>query len=173
MSLTMIATSPFHRMKQCLAKIERKRGALKENIYRLRKDRINLERLLDNKQEILDKLTELSPNIISTTTELTTEISSNSRDFKNLNWALQELEIDIEEKVANIYDSNIYIEAALKEIGHYQTAYEQIKKNYQIPDDWDEKDFEEGEVEEHIKMAFLHAVRDVTMTGRLNVGTHE
>ena len=46
-------------------------------------------------------------------------------------------------------------------------------KNNNVPADWNEKDFEEAEVEEHVKMAFLHAVRDVMMTSKLNVGTHE
>jgi hypothetical protein len=32
---------------------------------------------------------------------------------------------------------------------------------------------ERAEIEEHVKTAFLHAIRDVEMTGRLNVGTHE
>lgn len=182
MSLTMLGTSAFHRMKQCLAKIERKRGALKENIYRLRKDKIALERLIDKRDSLKEELNkilnpkEVEPNPLEGNYD-TTAVSTHRIDIdvrvKELNWSLQEIEIDIEEKVAGISDSNIYVEAALKEIGHYQTAYEQIMKNCQIPEDWNEKDFEEAEVEEHVKMAFLHAVRDVSMTGRLNVGTHE
>lgn len=160
MSLTMLGTSAYHRLKQCLAKIERKRGALKENIYRLRKDKISLDRLIHNRKQLLD--------LIEHPVEDTTE-----NDLKELNWDVQMLDIEIEEKIANLCDSNIYVEAALKEIGHYQTAYEQILKNNNIPENWNEKDFEEGEVEEHVKMAFLHCVRDVMMTGRLNVGSHE
>jgi hypothetical protein len=55
----------------------------------------------------------------------------------------------------------------------YQDAYKQIVRSYDIPDNWSEDDFEKTEVEEHVKTAFLHAVRDVQMTGRLNVGTCE
>jgi hypothetical protein len=181
MSLTMLATSPFHRMKQCLAKIERKRGALKENIFKLRRDKIVLDQHLDERAGITDEIEKLQSQLNSAliedkSSEETSVAPSPSYiqdSIKQLNYKLQLLEIDIEEKVANITDSNIYVEAALKEIGHYQTAYEQIMKNHNISEDWDEKDFEEGEVEEHIKMAFLHGIRDVMMTGRLNVGTHE
>ena len=204
MSLTMLGTSAYHRIKQCLAKIERKRGALKENIYRLRRDKINLDRLLfirDKLRTNIDGLNNSTINIKdiklmsrptppsngpppdgppeescpNTSIPISIETTSLNKDelLQELVWQLQEIEIDVEEKIANISDSNIYVEAALKEIGHYQTAYEQIMKNCNIPADWNEKDFEMGEVEEHVKMAFLHAVRDVMMTGRLNVGTHE
>ena len=79
----------------------------------------------------------------------------------------------MEEIAANIADSNLYIEGALKEIGMYQDAYSEIKESYDIPDDWDEEDFEKCEVEEHVKTAVLHCIRDVEMTGKINVGTHE
>lgn len=185
MSLTMLATSPYHRMKQCLAKIERKRSALKENIFKLRRDKIELDQHLDTRDGINEDIKKLQDQL--DTVRLEDNVNSNSDEkvsvapsgdyleqtIKQLNYKLQLVEIDIEEKVANIADSNIYVEAALKEIGHYQTAYEQIMKNHNISEDWDEKDFEESEIEEHIKMAFLHGIRDVMMSGRLNVGTHE
>ncbi len=181
MSLTMLATSPFHRMKQCLAKIERKRGALKENIFKLRRDKIVLDQCLDTRKSIQDdikqKQSQLEISRIEVGSDEKVSVAPSPSyledTLKQLNYKLQLLEIDIEEKVANITDSNIYVEAALKEIGQYQTAYEQIMKNHNISENWDEKDFEENEVEEHVKMAFLHGIRDVMMTGRLNVGTHE
>jgi len=153
MSLHMISQSPYRRLKQCLAEIERKRQALKENIFKLRKERVELDKLIAKKQRWFDGETELDDI---------------DRDFE-----LQLLNIEIEEKVANIGDTSIYIEGALKEIGMYQDAYNEIKESYNIPDDWDEDDFEKCEIEEHIKTSFLHAIRDVEMTGRLNVGTHE
>lgn len=178
MSLTMIATSPYHRMKQCLAKIERKRSALKENIFRLRREKVELDRLASRRNRLSKAIADAQSkkHLELTVTDTTADTSSGNPIDDKLQdqiWGLQLLEIDIEEKVANISDSNIYVEAALKEIGHYQTAYEQIMKNNNIPEDWDEKLFEESEVEEHIKMAFLHGVRDIMMTGRLNVGTIE
>jgi hypothetical protein len=157
MSLHMISQSPYRRLKQCLAKIERKRGALKENIFRMRRERIEMDRLVHKRSQLEEELN--SPD-------------ENTDPFE-LELRISELNIDIEEKAANIADSNIYIEGALKEIGMYQDAYNEIKESYDIDDDWDEEDFERCEVEEHIKTAFLHAIRDFEMTGRLNVGTHE
>lgn len=153
MSLNMISQSPYRRLKQCLAQIERKRGALKENIFKLRKERVKLDRLLFRRDELLSKLN----NSFSSETDF---------DLRDTN-------IEIEELAANVSDTNLYIEGALKEIGMYQDAYQEIKESYTIPDNWDEEDFEKCEVEEHVKTAFLHAIRDVEMTGKLNVGTHE
>lgn len=158
MSLSMIAQSPYRRLKQCLAKIERKRGALKENIFKLRREKIELNKFLRKRDTIKDSI-KTSPE------------DDPTRD--DLYFDLELIQIDIEEKVANISDTNIYVEGALKEIGMYQDAYNQIVKNYHIPEGWSEDDFEKMEVEEHVKTAFLHAVRDVQMTGRLNVGTCE
>ena len=65
------------------------------------------------------------------------------------------------------------MEAALKTLGMYQDAYEQVRTANNIPERWDEKDFEKAEVEHHIRAAFRLAIRDVHMTGRLNVATCE
>jgi hypothetical protein len=157
MSLTMIASSPYHRLKQCLAQIERKRGALKENIFKLRREKIALDKFVDERDELNAKLT----------------ATTDPAEVKKIQYRLLELEIDIEEKVANITDSNVYVEAAIKEIGINQDAYKQICKNHSIPENWDEKNYEENEPAEHIRMAFLHGVRDLLMTARLNVGTCE
>jgi len=158
MSLSMIAQSPYRRLKQCLAKIERKRGALKENIFKLRREKIELNKLLRKKDKMKDEIKCLPEN---------------DDKLEDLFFDLELNQIDIEEKVANISDTNIYTEGALKEIGMYQDAYSEIIETYNIPKEWDEEDFEKTEVEEHVKTAFLHAVRDVQMTGRLNVGTCE
>jgi len=160
MSLNMISQSPYRRLKQCLAQIERKRQALKENIFKLRKEKITMDRLIYERDDLVSKLNDNSE-------QWTAEQKTYFR------FDLENKIIEIEEKVSNISDSNIYIEGALKEIGMYQDAYDEIKTSYNIPDNWDENDFEKCEVEEHVKTAFLHAIRDVEMTGRLNVGTHE
>jgi hypothetical protein len=158
MSLSMIAQSPYRRLKQCLAKIERKRGALKENIFKLRKEKVALNKLLRKREQTKEEIK---------------DIGKSASELEELYFDLELAQIDIEEKVANISDTNIYIEGALKEIGMYQEAYSEIVKNYNLPSNWNEEDFEKMEVEEHVKTAFLHAVRDVQMTGRLNVGTCE
>jgi len=160
MSLNMISQSPYRRLKQCLAQIERKRQALKENIFKLRKEKIAMDRLIYERDDLVNKLNDDSE-------QWTAEQKTYFR------FDLENKIIEIEEKVSNISDSNIYIEGALKEIGMYQDSYDEIKTSYNIPDNWDENDFEKSEVEEHVKTAFLHLVRDVEMTGRPNVGTEE
>lgn len=157
MTLAMISQSPYRRLRQCLAQIERKRGAVKENIFKLRKDRIELERLLINKEQTL----ELIKNHEDT----------GVRDLLILDVA--ETNIFIEEKAANISDSVLYVEGAFKEIGMYQEAYSEIRETFNIDQNWDEEDFEKMEVEEHVKTAFLHAIRDVSAHGALGMGTLE
>jgi hypothetical protein len=160
MSLHMIAQSPYRRMKQCLAKIERKRSALKENIFKLRENKVELDRYLYKQKKLLNKIADI-------------EEGKEDGDPVLLNFDLQDLDIKIQKLAADISDSNVYIEAALKEIGMYQESYEEIRESYDIPKKWDEGDMERREIEEHVKTAFLHAIRDVEMTSRLNVGTHE
>lgn len=143
MSLNMIDAGPYRRLKQVLAQIERKRAALKEAAFKYQKDRV--------KYDILTK------NILEEQDTLKQEL----------------LCIEQAELATNIADGKLYIEACLKEIGMYQEAYKEICKNYNIPEQWDENDYEEAEIEHHIKMAFTNGIRDVMMTGRLNVGTME
>jgi len=159
MSLNMISQSPYRRLKQCLAQIERKRSALKENVFRLRRDKLEMDKLLYLKNKLENKLKNCE--------------FEEDQDPQDIQFKIDSIEIDIQEKASGIADSNLYIEGALKEIGMYQEAYNEIKESHNIPDAWDEEDYEKAEIEEHVKTAFLHAIRDLEMNGRLNVGTHE
>lgn len=144
MTLTMLAdASPYRAIRQCLAQIEKKRGAVKENRFKLLKDKVNLEKLQSewqNEDDIFEK---------------------------------QLKEIEIEQLIANIGDTMLYIEGALKSIASFQSSYFQICKNKNIPEDWDERDMERAEIEHHLRIAFLHAYRDVMAHGRLGMGTLE
>jgi hypothetical protein len=151
MSLNTITQSPYRNLKECLDRIERKRIVIRKNMFELRRQQVKLQRLLKEKEEKED-------TVVSSTI---------------LTLDLEELDIGIEELEFNIADTNVCIEDALKEIGMYQQAYDEIKEHYSIPDNYDENSFERYEVEEHIKTAFLHAVRDVGMTGMLSVETHK
>jgi len=101
MSLTMIAASPTHRLKQCLAQIERKRGALKENIFKLRREKINLDEKVYCREKFQRQLS---------------SFSEGSDEWFDLTFKIRTLEVEIEEMVSNISDTNVYVEAALKEI---------------------------------------------------------
>jgi len=146
-SLTMVASSPYGRLKQCLAIIEKKRSALRDNLFLLQKQRNKSKRLNLEKQMVTKD------------------------EFYEIN--IEKIDIEINEIQCLISDAMLYIEGAIKDLGSYQDAYLQIKENYKIPDDWNESHYEECEVQEHIKLAIQHAVRDKTMTGRINVGTQE
>ncbi len=118
MSLTMLCDSPFRRMKQCLAQIERKTGALREAYFDMKK-----------------------------------------KAFKVQQWEKAGDEysmIKAEEGRVGMASSQDSIEHAMREINMFQTAYEDIREQYGIPEDWDEADFEESEAENHIRMAFRY-----------------
>jgi len=146
-SLTMVASSPYGRLKQCLAIIEKKRSALRDNIFILRKQR--------------NRIKKLNVNICE----------EPEGRFQDIN--IESFSLEIEEIQCSIADSTLYIEGAVKELASYQDAYVQIKTSHHIPDAWSESHYEQNEVEEHIRLAFQHAVRDKMMTGRINVGTQE
>jgi len=150
-TLSMISSSPYGRLKQCLATIEKKRSALKENLFLIQKNTLAIQRLT-YKKIILQDIEHLNQDQI---------------------YEINELDIKIQEITSMVADSVLYIEGALKEFISYQDAYFQIKKSHNIPDDWNELDYEQSEISEHIKLAFQHAIRDKIMTMRINVGTQE
>lgn len=83
-----------------------------------------------------------------------------------------EIELQIWKVNSDIADSTTYIESALKELGAYQQRYYEVMKNHNIPENWDEEDFERAEIEHHIKAMFRNAIRD-RMQGTHNNGTME
>lgn len=168
MSLNMIAQSPYRRLKQCLSQIERKRGALKENIFKIRQDRIKLDKLLYQR-----KLTEEKIDRINSGEKIINIKTGEVFDVTMLSFKIEEMEIKIQKIACSMSDCNIYLEGALKEIGLFQEAYNEIKENFNILDEWDEADVENSEIEEHVKTAFLHLIRDIEMTNRINCGTSE
>jgi hypothetical protein len=52
MTLTMLSDSPYRRLRQCLAEIDRKNKALSEVYYKLKKDKIKARRLEDKGDEL-------------------------------------------------------------------------------------------------------------------------
>ena len=66
-----------------------------------------------------------------------------------------------------------YIEGALKEIGIFQDAYEEIRRNNNIPEEWDEEDAEKDEIKHHIRQAFRQSHRDMVISGSISQGNAE
>lgn len=147
MTLGMLEAGPYRVLRQILAQIEKKRAALKEAIYNMEEKKLEWEDL--NKS----------------LSELTTEGLPECIDERKINLKMDKIDSDI-------VDSTTHIEAALKELGAYKERYEEVKKNNEIPDDWNEEDFENAEVEHHIKAMFRNAIRD-RMQGSHNMGTME
>jgi chromosome segregation ATPase len=172
MTLTMLSdVSPFRVLRQCLSQIENKRSALKENRFKILKDRNRLEKL-QTTHEIMIKDLEALENSMATLEE-PDQIRKCELEYADLRYKLQDTQIKIEEIASRISDSMLYIEGCLKEIASFQSSYEQIRKNNNIPEDWDEEDMEQAEVRSHVRTAFLHAYRDVSAHGRLGMGTLE
>lgn len=86
----------------------------------------------------------------------------------------QELKLlDVAEQDGIIESSRPYVEGALKDIANLQDSYDQIRKTHNIPVNWDESDFEAGEIEHHVKALFKLAYRDFLATGRVSVAACE
>ena len=176
MTLTMLNdVSGYRMLRQCLAQIETKRSALKENRFKILKDRIRLEKFQMEK----DYLEAEQKNLLITITDISVETNNDSeirrlkKESNDTKFKIMNYDIKIEELASKISDSMLYIEGCLKDIASFQSSYEQIRKNNNIPVDWDEKDAEEAEVKHHVRLAFLHGYRDIMSNGRLGMGTLE
>ncbi len=145
MTLTMLngAGNPYRLLRQTLSEIDKKRSALKENTYRLKKTKIKLFKLEEKYRNEKD-------------------------DFDK-----QLIKLKIEQKQSQIQDSMLLIEGALKDIASFQDAYEQIRTHHNIPENWDEKDMEEAEPAFHTRRAFELLYRDLIVNGRPGMGTIE
>lgn len=144
MTLNMVCNSPYRQLRQCVAQIERKTQALKENHFKYRENEIHQA-----------------------------EIQEALRDRELDKFARARLENELVKLVSDMADGAVYFEGALKELGSFQQAYTEIIENNNIPKDWDENDVEEAEIQEHVRQVFILGLRDMVMTSRLNVGTLE
>jgi len=145
MTLQMLfsADSTYRILAQILAQIEKTQMAISQNYIELKKGYV----------EVIDLQKK-----IEQTDDPTEKIK---------------LELDLQEKIVSISNCFAYLEGAIKEVGFLQDAYEQIKRNKNIPDDWDEIDYEKAEIKAHIRNAFRLGIRDFLSNGRLNVATCE
>ena len=135
MSLTMMCDAPYRRLRQVLAQIERKRFALEDAAFDLRKKKLELIAFREKDDELS--------------------------------------QIEADELENQMKRSMGYLEGSLKELAMYQDTYDEIKESFNIPDKWDEVDFEKEEISNHIRMAFRNCLRNVMVTGGMNMGTME
>jgi len=147
--MTISSFGIYRNLRQVMSEVERRRSALKENVFKMKKQMIELM----EKKEQLTKL-----------------MSENNSENK---YKITLLQVEIEELESNTLDARLYIEGALKTIYAYELAYEDMMKNNNVPKDWDEKNFEEDEERHHITKAFQQAHADMISTGRIGQGNHE
>ena len=135
MTLNMAGDEPYRHLRQILAQIEKKKNAVEDASFKLRKDEIRKERLAEKDDEI-SKI------------------------------CIQELTVKAERH-------RIYIEGAVKEIGMFQDVYDDIRETHGIPEKWDERDSEKGEIRHHIKMGFRTAFQELMCNGMVGRGSSE
>ena len=81
--------------------------------------------------------------------------------------------INIQEAEVGLETQKIYIDGALKELAVFQEAYEEIRVNNNIPEEWDEEDAELDEIRHHIRQAFRQSHRDMILQGTITQGNAE
>lgn len=76
-------------------------------------------------------------------------------------------------KQLELYRQYPYLESSLRELYSLIQAYYEIKKNKNIPDDWDELDFEKEEIKSNLGLGFRNGIKDFIQTGRISGSTME
>ena len=74
----------------------------------------------------------------------------------------------VQEYNSQIESISISMNTALKEIGMFQDMYDSIKKNNNISDNWNEKDYEEQEISNMVKSCFRIGIQDLSANGRVS-----
>jgi tetrahydromethanopterin S-methyltransferase subunit G len=141
------SANTYRVLRQILAEIENREQAIIDNYYRIQESFFEIK-------EIEEKLKE-----------------KNIEDLSEIE--IQKYFLKLEKAVVSFANSISYFENAIKEVGYLTEVYNQIKKNKEIPDDWNEEDVEKAEYQENIRMAFRNAVRDFLVHGRIGMGTSE
>lgn len=174
--MTVSAFTPIRNLHQLLCEIESRRSALRENIFKQKKQVIELKqkeekfnKLLKEYKDIEDYLVTLNEEDYTiklgsvTTKEQRKNVILKER-FDELKYDIPKLRVEIEEAQANLADSRLYVEGALKTMLQHQKAYNTILKNHNL-EGWDELDYEREEARYHVTTAFAQALEDVCSRG--------
>lgn len=154
LTLTLMSQGPYRHLHQCLAQIEQKRAAIRDSQFKFRRSLLKLREI---------------KNTIEAQSHLNSMLVTGVGD----EIAIDMLKIDAEEQICKITDSQLYIEGALKELAIYQKAYEEIRSAHNIPEKWDESDFEKEEITHMLRHGLLMAYREMVSTGTIAVSTLE
>ena len=157
LGLTLSEATPERNIRQIHAQVESKRGALSESQFRLLKQQNDLKRKLMRRDEILSA-------DIGEKTKYPTE------DYRQLD--VERIDIDIAEIKAKMVDGRVHVEQAIKEIGMYQDAYDDIVEHFQL-EDWDEVDMENADVDYNLKRCFYQSLRSCRQIHYINEPNQE
>lgn len=157
LGLTLSEATPERNIRQIHAQLETKRGALSESQFKLLKQQNDLKRKMLRRQEILDA-------------DIGDGKKYSNEDYRDLD--VERIEIEIEELKTKMVDGRVHIEQAIKEIGMYQDAYDDIVKHFGL-EDWDEIDMEKADVEYNLRRCFLQSLRSCRQIGYINEPNQE
>jgi len=157
LGLTLSEATPERNIRQIHAQIEAKRGALSEAQFRLLKQQNDLKRKLLRLREIEEA-------------EVGEGKKYPTEEHKQLD--IERIQIDIEEIKARMVDGRVHIEQAIKEIGMYQDAYDDIVKHFGL-ENWDEVDMEKADIDYNLRRCFYQSLRSCRQVGYINEPNQE
>lgn len=157
LGLTLSEATPERNIRQIHAQLETKRGALSEAQFKLLKQQNDLKRKMLRRQEILDA-------VVGEGGKYPTEA------YKELD--IERINIEIEEIKSKMVDGRVHIEQAIKEIGMYQDAYDDIVEHFGL-ENWDEIDMEVSDVTYNLKRCFFQSLRSCRQIGHINEPNQE
>lgn len=91
-------------------------------------------------------------------------------------WEESDSEMDrikAEEAKVHMETMKSSVDNAIREIGLYQDIYDKIRDANDIPEDWDEEDFESSEIANAIRMGFRQAIQNLMSSDRIAISTVE
>ena len=144
MSLSMLKLGFFGAIKQCDAQINRKKDAVKEHYFRILKQINKIEKLEhDLKDEKIDE------------------------------FIARAKQIEVNRLRTGLADIRVHYEHSLKEILMFMETKKEIMEANGVREDFDEADYIEAEIKEHVMTVFQHCLRDLQVNGQANQGTLE
>lgn len=120
--------TPIRNMRQILAQIAKTKEAIRYNYYKMELKKI--------KTQILER-----------------DLESETDELK-----AKRMRVKIEGFKSSLESSKGYFTGAIRELKNYVDQYNAILESHEIPENWDELDFENEEEEYHIKKAFEQAL---------------
>lgn len=167
MTLTMLNAPGcgYRLLRQCAAEIERRKHAIQENLVNLKKTEREIQYGELKAAKMLDKIEgRLLPATLA---------SGELEDLDELAFQRDVLLLDVALKKVQHENGQVYMEGALKEVGHLINNYNQMRESHGIRENWDEADFEKAEIEHHVKSVYRLAFRDMILNQRISISTNE